>query len=159
MVFVADYRAAVSSIVASFVPVRVSDPTTRPSMALFIVTGLDYFVSVTTVHPPCINTCLASLASPPPRIIHTPPRLCICLVSLAWPPPRIAPTSSRIGFTIIAGSLINILFDLAQERREIPAVCWGLDIENCPRVTTGSLHRVRADRTMIKTALVELLLD
>jgi hypothetical protein len=81
------------------------------------------------------------------------------LVSLAWPPPRIAPTSSRIGFTIIAGYLINMLFDLAQERREIPAVCWGLNIKNCPRVTAGSLFRVRLDRTMIKTALVELLLD
>jgi hypothetical protein len=97
MVFVADYRAAVSSIVASFVRVRVSDPTTRPSMALFIVTGVDYFVSATTVHPPCINTCLASLASPPPQIIHTPPRLYICSVSLAPPPPSQIIYTPRLG--------------------------------------------------------------
>jgi hypothetical protein len=63
------------------------------------------------------------------------------------------------GFAVIMDYLINILFDLAQERREIPAVCWGLDIGNCPRVIAGSLHRARADWTMIKTALVELLLD
>jgi hypothetical protein len=53
MVFFADYRAAVSSIVASFDPVTVSDPTTQPSMALSIITGVDYFVSAMSVHPPC----------------------------------------------------------------------------------------------------------
>jgi hypothetical protein len=97
MVFVTDYCVTVSSIVASFVPVRVSDPTTRPSMALSIVTGVDYFVSATTIHPPCINTCLASLTSPPPWIIHTPPRLYICSVSLAPLPPSQIIYTSRLG--------------------------------------------------------------
>jgi hypothetical protein len=40
---------------------------------------------------------LASLALPPPRIIHTPPRLYICLVSLTPPPPSQIIHTSRLG--------------------------------------------------------------
>jgi hypothetical protein len=82
MVFAMDYRAAVSAIVAGLVP----DPTTQPSMALSIIAIVEYFGSATTVHLPCINTCLVSLASPLLRIIYTPPCHYICLVSLAPPP-------------------------------------------------------------------------
>jgi hypothetical protein len=83
VVFSADCRAAVSAP-SSLAPVP--DPTMQPSMALSIVARVEYFGSTTTIHPPCINTCLASLASPPLRIIYTPPCLYICLVSLAPPP-------------------------------------------------------------------------
>jgi hypothetical protein len=50
-VAMADYRAAVSAIVASFASVRVSEPTVWPSMVL----------------------CPVSLALPLPGIIPTPP--------------------------------------------------------------------------------------
>jgi hypothetical protein len=110
MVFAADCHAAVSAP-SSLAPV--SDPTTQPSMALSIVAGVEYFGSTMTVHPPCINTCLAPLASPSLRIIYTPPchYICCCrwlrrrylrlfilfvLTSLASPPPRISSTPQWI---------------------------------------------------------------